>query len=74
MNVIRGVSNDPDSIYTPQVRDPWLSPMQCHEVQRVISLLHESNLLSEIDGLGIRAIDSRDISEGAISQVETDNV
>ena len=48
--------------------------MQCHEVQRVISLFYKSNLLSEIDGLGIRAIDSRDISEGAISQVETDNV
>ena len=48
--------------------------MQCHKVQCVISLLHESNLLSEIDGLGIRAINSRDIIESAISQVETDNV
>ena len=74
MKVIRGVSNDPHSIYTPQVRDPGLRPMQYHKVQRVISLFHESNLLSEIDSLGIRAIDSRYITESAISQVETDNV
>jgi hypothetical protein len=74
MNVIRSVSNHPHSIYTPQVRDPGLSPMQCHEVQGIISLLHESNLLSEINGLSIRAVDSRDISEGAICQVQTDNV
>ena len=74
MKVIRGISNHPDCIYTPLVRDPGLRPMQCHEVQCVISLLHESYLLSKIDGLGIRAIDSHYISEGAISQVETDNV
>ena len=74
MNVIRDVSNHPHSIYTPQVRDPRLRPMQCHQIYCVISLLHESNLLSEIDCLGIRAIDSRDISEGAICQVQTDNV
>jgi hypothetical protein len=74
MQVIRGVSNHPDSIYTPQVRNPGLCPMQCHQIQRVISLLHEGDLLCEVDGLSVRAIDSYNIRKSAVGQVETDNV
>ncbi len=56
MLVIRGVSDHSDSVYTPQVRDPGLCPMQCHQIERVISMLHEGDLFAEVDGLIIRAI------------------
>jgi hypothetical protein len=48
--------------------------MQCHQIKRVISLLHQGDLLPEVDGLSIRAIDSYNIRESAVGQVETDNV
>ena len=47
--------------------------MQCHQIQCVISLLHEGDLLSEVNGLSIRAIDPYNIRESAVGQVETDN-
>ena len=48
--------------------------MQCHQIQRVISLLHQGDLLPEVDGLSIRTINSCHIRESAVGQVETDNV
>ena len=48
--------------------------MQCHQIQRVICLLHDGDLLPEVNGLIIRAIDSYNIRESAVGQVETDNV
>jgi hypothetical protein len=48
--------------------------MQCHQIQCVISLLHEGDLLPEVNGLSIRAIDPYNIRESAVGQVETDNV
>ena len=48
--------------------------MQCHQIQRVICLLYQSDLLSKVNGLNIWAIDSYNIRESAVGQVETDNV
>jgi hypothetical protein len=48
--------------------------MQCHQIQCVISLLHEGDLLPEVNGLSIRAIDPYNIRESVVGQVETDNV